>query len=156
MRPKPRILLIDDEAGRISLKIFERWARNTEFVLVVTRSGGLALDMHGNRSTEAVAGLQLDHDLSDSPLTPTDMILSATDLIPLIKKQIRPSVPVLIHLHDASKPVVMQRALKSDGFTATRVRLASLAEESFRASLDDVTDNCVPDEQGSGVVPRPR
>ncbi len=150
MRPKPRILLIDDEAGRISLKIFECWVRNTEFVLVVTRSGGLALGMHGNGSTEVVAGLLLDHDLSDSPLTPTDMISLATDLIPLIKKQIRRLVPVLILLHIASKPVVMQRALTSDGFTATRTRFASLTEESFRALLDYVRDNWVPDEAGSG------
>jgi CheY-like chemotaxis protein len=141
---KPRILLIEDDNGRI--EIFQRWLDGGEFVLVVARSGGQALGMLGKGSTQAIAGILLDHDLSDSPFTETDLSLSATDLIPLIKKMVRRTVPVLIHSHNANKPPQMQRALESDGFSVTRIRFAALTEPKFKEWLEDVRDNWEPEE----------
>ncbi len=59
---KPRILLIEDDSGRID--VFTRWLKDTEFVLATVRSGGQALGMLSKGSTESIAGILLDHDLS--------------------------------------------------------------------------------------------
>jgi hypothetical protein len=75
---------------------------------------------------------------------------SPTRAVDVYRPQIRRSVPVLIHSHNASKPVVMKRALESHGFTVTRIRFTSPTEESFGAWLNDVRDNWEPDEEGSG------
>ncbi len=142
--PKPRILLIEDDSGRI--EIFARWLSHTEFVLATVRSGGQALGMLAKGSTEAIAGILLDHDLSDSPFTETDLSLSASNVIPLIKQKVRRAVPVLIHSHNTSKPPMMQRSLESDGFTVTRIRFAALTEARFGLWLDDVRDNWEPED----------
>jgi len=142
---KPRILLIEDDPGRID--IFTRWLEGTEFVLMVARSGGQALGVLSKGSTESIAGILLDHDLSDSPITDIDHGLSTSDVMPLIQRRVRRSVPVLIHSHNASKPVWMQRALESAGFSVTRVRFALLHKEPTRFSewLEDVRDSWDPD-----------
>jgi CheY-like chemotaxis protein len=139
MKLKPRILLIEDDAGRI--EIFTKWLQDTEFVLVAVRSGGQALGMLAKGSTEAIAGILLDHDLSDSPYTQADLGLSASDVLPAIKVHVRRTVPVLIHSHNANKPPFMQRSLESAGFSVTRIRFAALKEDRFREWLEDVSDN---------------
>ncbi len=141
---RPRILLIEDDSGRI--EVFTDWLKDTEFVLAVVRSGGQAMGMLAKGSTEAIAGILLDHDLSDSPLTQADLSLSASNLIPLIKRKVRRSVPVLIHSHNSTKPLIMQRALEADGFSVTRIRFVALTEDQFRTWLDDVRDNWEPEE----------
>ena len=92
-------------------------------------------------STDAVAGILLDHDLSDSPLTDMDSGLSTSNVLPLIQRRVRRSVPVLIHSHNVNKPVHMQRALESTGFSVTRVRFAALDETRFKTWLTNVRDN---------------
>ena len=142
---KPRILLIEDDAGRV--EVFSRWLTGTDFVLVVARSGGQTLGMLAKGSTEAIAGILLDHDLSDSPFTESDLGLSTTNVLPLILRKVRKTVPVLIHSHNASKPPLMQRSLASAGFSVTRVRFATLSEERFHQWLDDVRDNWEPSDE---------
>ena len=139
---RPRILLIEDDAGRI--EIFTRWLADTEFVLVVARSGGQALGMLAKGSTEAIAGILLDHDLSDSPLTDMDHRLSTSNVIPLIQRRVKRSVPVLIHSHNATKPVAMHRALMAARFSVTRIRFSQLGEKHFREWLQEVRDNWEP------------
>jgi len=136
---KPRLLLIEDDEGRI--KTFLRWLEGTEFVLVVARSGGQAMGML-RQGTKGVAGVLLDHDLSDAPLTTTDSMLSASHLLPLIQRSVPRWVPILIHSHNVSKPVLMQRFLESAGFSVTRARFALLEREPTRFVrwLDDVRD----------------
>ena len=141
---KRRILLIEDDSGRI--EVFTRWLKDTEFVLVTVRSGGQALGMLSKGSTEAIAGILLDHDLSDSPFTEADLSLSASNVIPLIKRKVRCQVPVLIHSHNTGKPPAMQRALEAGGFSVTRIRFAAPTEGRFRAWLDDVRDNWDPED----------
>ena len=77
-------------------------------------------------STQAIAGVLLDHDLSDSPLTPHDLVLSTSNLMPVLVRRLPRTAPVLIHSHNASKPVVMQRMLQTAGFSVTRMRFATL------------------------------
>ena len=139
-RLKPRILLVEDDMGRI--EVFEKWLDGTEFVLSVARSGGQALGMLTKGGTEAIAGVLLDHDLSDSPFTEADLALSTTNVLPLIMRKVRRDAPVLIHSHNVSKPIVMQRALESNGFSVMRVRFAELSEDQFARWLDEVRDNC--------------
>lgn len=143
---RPRILLIEDDAGRIA--VFQRWLEGSEFVLVVVRSGGQALGMlrHG---CEGVAGILLDHDLSDAPLTSEDAHLSASDLLPLIRRVVPRWVPILIHSHNMNKPVTMQRFLDASGFSVTRARFASLQKEPglFHSWLEDVRDNWTPEDR---------
>lgn len=144
---KPRLVLVEDDAGRIDA--FSSWIDAKEFVLVVARSGGQALGMFGKGSTQAFEGLMLDHDLSDSPLTEVDRTLSTSDVVPLIIRHVRPTVPVLIHSHNASKPVTMQRRLDAAGFSVTRVRFATLAQDRslFAHWLQDVRDSWETDNE---------
>jgi hypothetical protein len=137
---KPRLVLLEDDAGRIDA--FRSWTAASEFVLVVARSGGQALGMFSRGDTSAIAGLMLDHDLSDSPLTETDLLLSTSDVMPLILRRLRRTVPILIHSHSISKPMQMERSLVAAGFSVTRTRFAALAQDSalFARWLDDVRD----------------
>jgi CheY-like chemotaxis protein len=141
---KPHILLIEDNAGRID--IFTRWLNDTEFLLATARSAGQAMGMLSKGSTAAIAGVLLDHDLSDSPLTETDLTLSATQVVPLLKQKIKRAVPVLVHSHHHSKSRFLQRSLEADGFSATRIRFEALTEARFRLWLDDVRDNWDPED----------
>jgi CheY-like chemotaxis protein len=141
---KPRLLLIEDDAGRID--VFSRWLEGSEFVLLVCRSGGQALGMLSKGSTEAIAGILLDHDLSDSLITDTDRLLSTSNVLPLIARRVRRWVPVLIHSHNTNKPPKMQRFMESAGFTVTRIRFASLTPDRFGQWLDEVRDCWEPDE----------
>ncbi|WP_127803943.1 response regulator [Hydrogenophaga sp. NH-16] len=138
---KPRLLLVEDDEGRIDR--FSRWVEGSGFVLVTVRSGGQALGMLSKGSTEAIAGILLDHDLSDSPFTQMDHMLSTSDIMPLIQRGVRRTTPILIHSHNANKPVWMQKALESSGFTVTRIRFALLADDpsKFQDWLADVRDN---------------
>lgn len=139
---KPRILLIEDDIGRTN--IFRNWLDGTEFVLAVARSGGQALGMLIRGGTEAIAGVLLDHDLSDSPLVESDLALSTSNVLPLIMRNVSRTAPVLIHSHNVSKPIVMQRALESNGFSVTRIRFYELEYETFLIWLDEVRDNYNP------------
>lgn len=138
---KPRLVLVEDDPGRI--EVFTTWIDATEFVLVVARSGGQALGMFGKGSTQAIAGLMLDHDLSDSPITEMDHMLSTSDVLPAIRRHVRRTVPILIHSHNANKPVAMQRTLSAAGFSVTRVRFATLVQDGslFERWLQDVRDS---------------
>jgi CheY-like chemotaxis protein len=142
---RPRVVLIEDDPGRINW--FTRQMESTEFVLAVARSGGQALGMLGKGSTAAIAGLLLDHDLSDSPITDMDARLSASDVLPVIQRRLHPTVPVLIHSHNVSQPVRIQRALEATGFSVTRIRFATLARDPtlFARWLDEVRDCWDPD-----------
>lgn len=149
---RPRLVLVEDDPGRI--RLFERWVEETEFVLVTARSGGQAIGMftqsgRGQIRTHdpAIAGLMLDHDLSDSPITSTDRHLSTSDVIPLIQRAVSRTAPVLIHSHNASKPVWMQSALEASGFSVTRCRFSLLQEQPqrFREWLEEVRDCWDPD-----------
>ena len=99
-------------------------------------------------STRAVAGILLDHDLSDSAFIDMDRHLSATQVIPLIQRRVRPSVPILIHSHNVNRPVAMRRALESSGFSVTRVRFATLASHPglFLQWLEEVRDIWEPED----------
>lgn len=141
---KPRILLIEDDAGRID--VFTRWLKDSEFVLVVCRSGGQALGMLSQGKNNAIAGIMLDHDLSDSPITETDLSLSTSNVLPLIVTTVRKWVPVLIHSHNFNKPPKMQRFLESGGMTVTRIRFAALTHERFIEWLNEVWDNWEPED----------
>lgn len=144
---KPRLLLIEDDPGRI--EAFRQWLDGTEFVLMVARSGGQALGALGKGSIEAVAGILLDHDLSDSPVTEDDRRLSASDVLPKIIEEFRRrrGVPVLIHSHNPSKPRQMQRALEGPSFSVTRIRFAFLEKEPalFLRWLEEVRASWDPD-----------
>jgi hypothetical protein len=137
---KPRLVLVEDDAGRIDA--FASWIDPREFVLVVARSGGQAIGMFGKGSTQAIAGLMLDHDLSDSPFTDVDRTLSMTDVMPLIPRHVRRTVPILIHSHNVTKPVAMQRMLSAAGFSVTRARFALIVQDRslFVRWLQDVRD----------------
>lgn len=91
--------------------------------------------------TEAIAGILLDHDLTDSAFTERDMALSTTDVLPLLIQRIKHTVPVLIHSHNVSKLIVMQRKLAASGFSVTRIRFDTLTKESVEEWLEEVRDN---------------
>jgi CheY-like chemotaxis protein len=135
----PRILLIEDNPERIVL--FRDWLQGSEFVLIEASSGGRAKGILKKGSTDGIAGVMLDHDLDQQPMTASDLLMSASNLIDSIVSSIPRSVPILIHSMNASKPPVIQRRLKSEGFSVTRIRMTALTRENFYEWLQDVRDN---------------
>jgi hypothetical protein len=99
--------------------------------------------------TEGIAGLCLDHDLDQQPVTPTDY-LSTSGLMASIILSIPRTTPVLIHSMNAQKPPGMERQLKSEGFSVTRCRMAALTQERFNEWLDEVRDIWETTQEGSG------
>lgn len=142
---RPRLLLIEDDPGRV--EYFRRWLEGTEFVLIHVQSGGKALGVL-SRGCEAIAGVLLDHDLSDSPLTSTDLSLSTSTVMPLLLRHLPKTAPVLIHSHNVSKPPKMQRALETAGLSVTRIRFAMLSQDEslFQRWLEEVRDNWDPEQ----------
>ncbi len=134
----PRILLIEDNPERIAL--FRNWLVNSEFVLIEASSGGRAKGILKKGSTGGIAGVMLDHDLDQQPMTATDLLMSASNLIDSIVSSIPRSVPILIHSMNASKPPMIQRRLASEGFSVTRIRMTALTRENFYEWLQDVRD----------------
>lgn len=130
---------MDDDAGRI--EVLRNWLACTEFVLAVARSGGQALGMLNRGGTEAIAGVFLDHDLSDSAFTEADKALSTSNVLPLIISKIRHTVPILIHSHNTNKAIAMQRTLHTSGFDVTRIRFADLDPLRCIAWIDKVREN---------------
>jgi len=135
---KPRILLIEDDSARIAT--FREWVAGTEFVLIEASSGGRALGVL-RKGTDGIAGILLDNDLEKSPLTETDLAISGAGLINAIIQSVPRWTPVLIHSMNAQKPPGMERALKSAGFSVTRIRMVAMIREDFQEWLQDVRDN---------------
>ena len=69
----PRILLIEDNRERIAL--FRDWLRNSEFVLIDASSGGRAKGILRKGLTGGIAGVLLDHDLDQQPMTAADLLM---------------------------------------------------------------------------------
>jgi len=133
---KPRLLLIEDDSHRI--ETFTGWLEGSEFVLSVCRSGGQAKGMLSRDGTRAIAGVLLDHDLTDSTITEADRGLSSTDLLPLLATRLRRWTPVLIHSHNPGKAPRMHRFLEAAGMEVTVNRFASLTKAIFEDWLLDV------------------
>ena len=115
---QPRIVLVEDDQGRMDR--FTDWLRDTRFLLVICRSGGQALGMF-SKGGEGIAGILLDHDLSDSTITETDRLMSTSNVLPTIVRNVPLAVPILIHSHNASKHPQMVKLLQIEGFALTRI-----------------------------------
>jgi CheY-like chemotaxis protein len=135
----PRILLIEDDPNRIS--VFREWTNETEFVLIEASSGGRCMGILRKGMTEGIAGILLDHDLEKQPVTATDLLISGTQLLRSISLSIPRSVPILIHSMNSEKPPAMERTLKNEGFSVTRIGMASLTCERYNQWLEEVRDN---------------
>lgn len=135
---RPRILLIEDSDERIAT--FRRWVAGTEFVLIEASSGGRARGILRKGMTDGIAGLCLDHDLDQQPVTSTDY-LSASGFMSAIVLSLPKTVPVLIHSMNAQKPPQMERQLASEGFSVTRCRMAELTQDRFVEWLEEVRDS---------------
>lgn len=136
---RPRILLIEDDPDRITT--FRAWLEGTEFVLIEASSGGRAMGMLRKGMMDEIAGLCLDHDLNQQPVTESDLRLSASHLMSAISLTLPRTAPVLIHSMNVQKPVTMERQLKSAGFSVTCTRFVALTKELFGVWLDEVRDN---------------
>lgn len=136
---KPRLLLIEDSTHRI--ETFTDWLAGSEFVLMICRSGGQAKGMLAMGGAKSIAGILLDHDLTESTITEHDRSLSSTDLLPLIATTLRKWTPVLIHSHNPGKAAKMHQFLDSAGMSVTQERFASLTKVSFEEWLQEVRDN---------------
>lgn len=136
---KPRILLIEDSAYRIER--FRKWLFGTEFVLIEASSGGRAMGILRRGGMDGIAGLCLDHDLHEQPVTVDDMSLSTSNLMNSIVLSVPRSVPILIHSMNVSKPPQMVRRLQAEGYSVTRIRMTVLTRDNFHMWLQDVRDN---------------
>ena len=136
---KPRLLLIEDNAERIVQ--FQNWLHDTEFVLIEASSGGRAKGILRKGATDGIAGIMLDHDLEQQPVIENDLKMSSSHLMNALITSIPRSVPILVHSMNVSKPVMMERQLKSAGFSVTRIKMDNLTSPGFYEWLQDVRDN---------------
>lgn len=136
---KPRLLLIEDNVERIAQ--FRNWLDETEFVLIEASSGGRAKGILRKGATDGIAGIMLDHDLEQQPVIENDLKMSSSHLMNAMLLTIPRFVPVLIHSMNISKPIHMERQLKSAGFSVTRINMDNLTRSSFHEWLQDVRDN---------------
>lgn len=136
---KPRLLLIEDNVERIVQ--FQNWLHDTEFVLIEASSGGRAKGILRKGATDGIAGIMLDHDLEQQPVIENDLKMSSSHLMNALITSIPRSVPILIHSMNVSKPVMMERQLKSAGFSVTRIKMDDLTSSGFYEWLQDVRDN---------------
>lgn len=136
---KPRLLLIEDNTERIVQ--FQNWLQDTEFVVIEASSGGRAKGILRKGATDGIAGIMLDHDLEQQPVIENDLKMSSSHLMNALIISIPRSVPVLIHSMNDSKPVMMERQLKSAGFSVTRIKMDILTRASFNEWLQDVRGN---------------
>jgi CheY-like chemotaxis protein len=136
---KPRILLVEDDPDRILR--FRHWLENTSFVLIEASSAGRALGILRKGMSDGIAGIALDHDLNQQPITESDMSLSGSSLIDSIAASIPRHVPILIHSMNAYKPPQMQRRLEAAGFSVTRIGMDRLSGDKFAVWLQEVHDN---------------
>lgn len=134
-----RLLLIEDNAERITR--FREWLVGTQFVVIEASSGGRAKGLLRKGWTDGIAGIMLDHDLEQQPVIPSDLTLSASNLLNSIVPSIPRSIPILIHSMNVDKPPQMQKHLQSSGFSVPRIRMSDLTRESFHEWLQDVMDN---------------
>ncbi|SDI80476.1 hypothetical protein [Propionivibrio dicarboxylicus] len=138
-RLQPRILLVEDDPARI--EVFRSWLIGTGFVLIEASSAGRARGVLRKGMTEGIKGLLLDNDLEKQPVTSQDLLLSGSDLVAAIAQTLDRTVPILIHSMNATRPLGMQRALASVGFSVSRVPFAILTRGRFLEWLDEVNDN---------------
>lgn len=136
---KPRILLIEDNAERIAL--FREWLCGTGFVLIEASSGGRAKGILRKGSTEGIAGVLLDHDLDQQPVTAVDHLLSASHLMNAIALSLPRSVPILIHSMNSTQPPRMAHRLRHEGFRVSRIRMTAMTRAIFHQWLQTVRDN---------------
>lgn len=136
---KPRLLLIEDADHRI--QTFTRWLQGSDFVLVVCRSGGQAKGMLTHGGAEVIAGVLLDHDLTDARITEADHHLSSTDVLPLLATRLHRWTPILIHSHNPVQAPKMHRALATAGMEVTQVPFSDLVSEAFDQWLMTVRDH---------------
>lgn len=136
---KPRILQVEDDPGRILQ--FRLWLEETGYVLIEASSAGRALGILRKGVIDGVAGIALDHDLNQQPITESDMSLSGSSLLDAIATSVPRHVPILIHSMNAYKPPQMQRRLVAAGYSVTRIGMDRLSGEKFAAWLQEVHDN---------------
>lgn len=137
---KPRILLIEDDPGRIDE--FREWLKGTPFVLVEATSGGQAMGMlrHGS---EGIAGICLDHDLNTSPRTQSDEWVSGSNVVNAIVANVPKRVPILVHSMNVTRAPQMVRRLEGAGFSVLRIRMVALHRENFSSWLRDAEETWV-------------
>ncbi len=137
---RPRILLIEDNSGRIEL--FRRWLEDSHFVLIEATTGGQAMGVV-SRGAEGIAGICLDHDLNTQPKTDMDSRTSGSDIVTAICNRFPRTVPILVHSMNTTYGHEMHKRLEGAGFSATRIRMADLDALRFAAWLEEVRDNWV-------------
>lgn len=90
---------------------------------------------------EAIAGIMLDHDLTESTITEHDQNMSTTDVFSPITIKVRRETTILIHSHNPGQAPKMHRALDAARMSVTRMRFASSTERAFLEWLREVRDN---------------
>ena len=86
------------------------------------------------------AGILLDHDLQEQTITQTDRLISGSDIVKVIFRNISKDVPILVHSMNISRAPIMAERLESAGFNVTRIPMEMLTERDFLEWLEEVRD----------------
>ena len=130
-----RLLLIEDDMTRIDL--FQKWCP-PDIRIVVASSPGKAIGIL--QRDRVYAGILLDHDLQEQTLTQTDRLISGSDIVKVIFRNISKDVPIPAHSMNISRAPIMVERLKAAGFNVTRIPMGMLTERDFLEWMEDVRD----------------
>lgn len=141
MPKKLKVLVVEDNDQRVQR--FSAMLDSAKVHLVRAASGGQALGIL-QRDRNVYDGIMLDHDLTESTRTESDLGISGRNVVQtLVASQRLRSPPVLIHSMNPAGAASMEAALDRAGFPVDCIPYAELTRERLAAwvaslAADDV------------------
>lgn len=135
--PKFRVLMIEDDSERAV--VLESWLPE-DVIVVLARSAGQALGILERDQGSVYAGIMLDHDLQMQTITESDKVLSGTDIVDAIIRNIDRRTPILVHSHNRTRAPIMASKLSSAGFWVIQIFIDKLAKADVRDWAEDARE----------------
>jgi hypothetical protein len=131
-RPRPRILLVEDDDARADLLV--RWApRRLLFVRAKSAAAAIGIILRDGDIRSAApspyAGVMLDHDLYEQPLNAADAAMDGKDVAAALARGFRSNLPVFIHSTNSGGSAAMISILRGRGFEVERCAMGDLRQD---------------------------
>ena len=141
MPKKLKILIVEDNDQRVQR--FSAMLDPAKVHLVHAASGGQALGIL-QRDRNVYDGIMLDHDLTESTRTESDLGISGRKVVQaLAASQALRKPPVLIHSMNPAGAASMEAALDRAGFPVDCIPYAELTRERLTAWVASLADDDV-------------
>ncbi|MGV8080955.1 MAG: cyclic-phosphate processing receiver domain-containing protein [Syntrophales bacterium] len=129
-----RVLIIEDDQSRVDR--LKEWLPE-DIRIVVASSAGRAMGLLERDRGRVYAGIMLDHDLQLNIASDSDRLLSGSNLIESIIKNISKDVPILVHSMNAVCAADMVSRLERAGFQVDSIPMNLLSKEQLLSWIED-------------------